>query len=543
MQKIKISSLIFLFWITFLSLPTFATDQKDRRVVDSCRVLSSHFKVLIQNGNLIEGIKTPEEASYFIDDWELKASSTSYFVDYEENSKVLTLVKWPKDPQWSTVDFNSAKVIWKIKLPKDFQNVQVRFFKESTIIIFAEHYDADWKIETVALFYDLSDDKLTASYYFANTWKLVKLHVQNGKLYLVTNSELSKTMAENFIKKDWDLPSIFPKFSEGLKLGLITNEKTSVCKNYKYLYKPSDQMPSFWNIVVINLNNLKNTKEFLYYIGTLSQFQFAEKSMYLSIEWDNWTTIVQKFWLDPKINAHSSYILSWELLNNWILTYELKSAFITVQSSWKLNVYTLTTMNENFEVEEELEIYSWTEDFDVVEYQWTTVFLKNKEKAIAVAERWEGWSLKHEPLELPIKNHHYFLISWSPMVLLDWEQRNNKIYFSLLEKDKPQWVFRNLYTSAYANPWTLWNNFSWNQETQTLIFSATMESEEWPSTLIKAIQVPSNWRIKEIMARTYNNPTFRVIDKFQEFSYVITEDLFDMFIPSNPMAMRVLPRW
>jgi hypothetical protein len=35
------------------------------------------------------------------------------------------------------------------------------------------------------------------------------------------------------------------------------------------------------------------------------------------------------------------------------------------------------------------------------------------------------------------------------LVLLSVEERNNKLYFSLMEKDIPQEEFRNLYTASY----------------------------------------------------------------------------------------------
>jgi hypothetical protein len=37
------------------------------------------------------------------------------------------------------------------------------------MIVVAEHYDSDSRWETVAMFYDLAEDKLTATNYFANT--------------------------------------------------------------------------------------------------------------------------------------------------------------------------------------------------------------------------------------------------------------------------------------------------------------------------------------------------------------------------------------
>ena len=479
----------------------------------------------------------------FIDDWEIKSTSRTYFYDYQLSTNTLTLVKGPKDPLWNTVNFDASKIIWTIKLPKDFRNVNVLFYKEETMIVVAEHYDSDSRWETVAMFYDLAEDKLTATNYFANTWKIIKIHIENWKLYIVTNSELTKSKAQNFIKKDWDLPTIFPKFSEGLKYWLITNEKYSVCKNYKYLYKPSNQMPTFWNILVFNLNNINNTKDFLYYIWTLWQFAFSEKSMYLTIPSDNDTTIIQKFWLDPKLNVQSSYILSWTVLNGWVITNELKSAFVSVQTSWKLKVYTLNRFDENFNLIDSTDIYSWMDEtFDWVEYRWTTIFLKNDEKAIAVAEWNRDDFFTHTPLSLEIGSKKYFMVSWDPLVLLSVEERNNKLYFSLMEKDIPQEEFRNLYTASYKAEWKFLWNFAWNRDSQTLAFSANLQTPEQEFNWIRVLRIPSSWKLKEVMSRRYNEPSFLLLENYQEFVASVTNTLVDVFIPENAMLMKVLSK-
>ena len=543
MLKRKLLFTIFLLWLaTFQAVS--ANNQKDWTNVESCRVLSSHLKTLIANNDLNENLPELIEEEYFIDDWELKASSSTYFVDYQKSTNVVTVIKGPRDPQGGSVDFNASTKIGSIKLPKDFTNVQIRFFKEETMLLFAEHYDSNSRVESVILFYDLADDKLTASHYYANTWRLVKINIQNGKLYMITNAELTKNMIQRFIKKDGDLPSIFPKFSEGLKYGLITNEKTSVCKNYKYLYKPSDQMPSFRNIMVLNLNNLNNTKEFMYYIGTLSQFKFSEKSMYLSIKWDNDTTIVQKFWLEPKLNMQSSEILSWTLLDWGILIDGLKSAFVTVQSSWKLRVYTLTSFNSNFKIEESVELYSWSDRaYNAVEYGGTTVFLKDQDTAIAVDEWTKDWNYPSAPIELPLDGHKYFMVSWDPLILLQTEEKNNKIYFTLIEKNNPQKAFRNLYKASYISEWRFLGNFSWDIEKQTLAFTTKLTSVDGDDFQgIRIIQIPNNGKIKEIMARKYEDVSFSELETFKEFTYAITNKLIDIFIPTSSSLLKVMAK-
>ena len=536
---IVLISLIFALSISF----TFAAEQKDWRNVESCRVLSSHLKWMVWNEEVQEKNVIVVKDNPFIDDWEIKSTSRTYFYDYQLSTNSLTLIKGPKDPLWNTVNFDASKIIWTIKLPKDFRNVNVLFYKEETMIVVAEHYDSDSRWETVAMFYDLAEDKLTATNYFANTWKIIKIHIENWKLYIVTNSELTKSKAQNFIKKDWDLPTIFPKFSEGLKYWLITNEKYSVCKNYKYLYKPSNQMPTFWNILVFNLNNINNTKDFLYYIWTLWQFAFSEKSMYLTIPSDNDTTIIQKFWLDPKLNVQSSYILSWTVLNGWIITNELKSAFVSVQTSWKLKVYTLNRFDENFDLIDSTDIYSWMDEiFDWVEYRGTTIFLKNDEKAIAVAEWNRDDFFAHTPLSLEIGSKKYFMVSWDPLVLLSVEERNNKLYFSLMEKDIPQEEFRNLYTASYKAEWKFLWNFAWNRDSQTLAFSANLQDSEQEFSWIRVLRIPSSWKLKEVMSRRYNEPSFLLLENYQEFVASVTNTLVDVFIPENAMLMKVLSK-
>jgi hypothetical protein len=38
-----------------------------------------------------------------------------------------------------------------------FKNIRTRIYDDKYLIIFAEHNDADKRVETIALFYDISD--------------------------------------------------------------------------------------------------------------------------------------------------------------------------------------------------------------------------------------------------------------------------------------------------------------------------------------------------------------------------------------------------
>ena len=60
---------------------------------------------LLQDSSLTEIQAVPIDESTYIDDWVIEDYSSSYFVDYNWKERLITVLLWPKDPKWSSVDF------------------------------------------------------------------------------------------------------------------------------------------------------------------------------------------------------------------------------------------------------------------------------------------------------------------------------------------------------------------------------------------------------------------------------------------------------
>ena len=524
-----------------LPLCSNATEQINRTPVVNCLSLSKDLDKILQNTGLVEYEAVPIDESKVIDEWIIDDYSSSYFVDYNEELRSITLLLWPKDPKWSTLDFKLAKKIWIIKLQATFKNVLTRIYDNKYLIIFWEHNDLDKRTETIVLFYEFSDWKIRPVSYFTHTWKLIKVYEQAGKLYVITNSSLDKSVVQNFIKKDGNLPSMFPKYTEWVKYWVDPKETSSVCRNYNYLWMPSDQLPSFWSIVVTNLNNLKMAKEFVYMLWTISQIEFSEKSLYMTVSWDGETTIVHKFWIDPKINPQQSIKIDWAVLWWGALVRDMKTAFITKKSSWKIYQYSLVPFNEKFLPGEAKALYTSDDNFTDVEYHATTIILKNREKLVAVAELADNWIYSHATMELPLNDHNYFMFWSSPLTILDVWNENSELSFSLLEKDKPQWKFKKLTNAKYAWDWKVMWPISWNSRTRTLVVPSKISwasSFEW----LKILQLSSKWSISEVMSRSYGSAIVDVVKQLQDYSYAITDKFVDIFLPNNSISKKVFSR-
>jgi len=537
----------FLIWFLALGLlfplSSNATGQQiDWLPVSNCMSIASNLNSLLQNPTVVETSAVPFDETTVIDDWGVQDYSSSYFVDYNWKERLITLVMWPKDPKGSTVDFKYSKKIWKIKLPVGFDNIRTRVYDNKYLVIFAEHFDYNRRTETIGIFYEISDWKISPYYYFTHTWKIIKIHEQDGKLYVITNAPLDKSTAQSFIKKDGNLPSIFPVFSEWIKFWYEPQEKTSVCRDYRYLQMPSNQMPSFWSVIVLNMNNLKISKDILYLLWTVSEFEFTEKSMYTAVPWDWNTTIVQKFWLDPKINLQKSVQLDVPVVWGWIYAKDMRLAYVVKRNSWKINQYILLPFDSSFAPWAEKPLYTSEEDFTNVEFHSDSVILKNKEKLVKV---WElsNWGITtHAWVEFPLKWHKYFMFWSSPFSIIDLSTDNSEIGFSLVAIDKTQWKTALLSKAKYSWKWELIGQPSWNLKTRTMLLPLKMSWDiqfEW----IRALQLSNKWAISEVMARSYWDTTMvEKLIQLQDFSYAITNKLVDVFLPNNTISKKVFSR-
>lgn len=202
------------------------------------------------------------------------------------------------------------------------------------LILSANRFPKGEHPETVVLFYEIKNDKLSPIHFFRQSGKKIKRELINEKLYLITETPFSKAQAQSLIKKDGDLPSIFPKTSEGLSYGLkFSDEKQARCQDFKYLFSPQAKMPQMWSIVVSDLNNLQAAKERFYLLGNFTNFQFSKDFLYASSERGSGQSLAQRFALEPKINYQKAELLHGKSLQNSILTEKTKSAFITERKS------------------------------------------------------------------------------------------------------------------------------------------------------------------------------------------------------------------
>jgi hypothetical protein len=220
---------------------------------------------------------------------------------------------------------------------------------------------------------------------------------------------------------------------------------------------------------------------------------------------------------------------------------DMKTAFITKMSSWKINQYSLVPFNENFLPWEWKILYTSEDNFSDVEQHWTSIVLKNRDKIVTVAELADSGLFTHKPMELPLKEHKYCLFWSSPLTILDVSNENSEISFSLYEKDKPQWKFRRLTNAKYSWEWRVTWPISWNAKTRTLMVPVKIS---WSSTFewLKILQLSSKWAISELMSRSYWSSTVEVVKQLQDFSYAITDTLVDIFLSNNSISKKVFSR-
>lgn len=261
-------------------------ENHNRKPISSCLDLSNQLKTLISQPNIEENfVKKNEIRLPLVDSGVHTASSETFFTLHNQNNHSITLIKGPKDAKNSLIDFKKVKTIAKIQLPSSFEEIEILFFRDELLILSAVQYDQNQSPETFVLFYEIKGDKLSPVHYFKQGGKKITREVINDKLYLITETPFSKTQAEAFIKKDGNLPALFPKLSEGISLGLKpSSEKTAKCQDFSYLFTPQ-QMPRIRSILATDLNTLHSAKEQLFLLGNFEQFRFTKDFLYAVSNW------------------------------------------------------------------------------------------------------------------------------------------------------------------------------------------------------------------------------------------------------------------
>lgn len=522
------------------------SSQQDRKEVKSCIDLSNQLKKLISNPHFDSTITNfPKNKNPLIDQGQPIFSSSTFFTDYDEKKQHLTIIKGPKDTKNSLIDFNKAKKIAKFQLPNDFQELEILFFKEEMLILSANHFPKGGNPETIVLFYEIKNDKLSPIHFFRQSGKKIKREIINEKLYLITETPFNKAQVESLIKKDGDLPSLFPKTSEGLSYGLkLSDEHQAKCQDFKYLFWPQARIPQMWSIIVSDLNNLEAAKERFYLLGNFTNFQFSKDFLYTSSK--RWTeqSLAQRFSLEPKINYQKSELLSGTTLQNSILTEKTKSAFITERKSWKLKFYLLTPFDERFIAQKKVELFSGNESYSSAQLLGNHLFLNNQQQFALLAEQLENRNFQpKEPIIVTTKEQYYFLKS-DPLSLIELKNDGDQIFLSYKQQNfqKRQFIEKDR-TSMIKSK--LIGTPSRNNQQRLLILPLQSQQNGKKTQELRTFKLSDEEKIIPQFRRKYHDKTwsFEKIIQLPNFSYALSTELIDLFLTDKPQNMKLLKRF
>ena len=234
--------------------------ETDRKPAKSCIDLSNQFEKLVKNGTpLPSPLYTESHQESIIDLGTEKSESNTFLTTFDEKTQILTVIQWPKSFNSPLVDLTKVKKIARITIPQDFKALQINRYN-NTLILSANHEGKSWKSETVVLFYEILDNKITPVHYFVQSGKRVYLWVQNEKLYLITNENTTSEQIATFIKQRQAGKNFFPTLNEGVGYGLgSTKQKAVSCQDLQTLFTPQE-LPQFRTMISGVLKNLKATK-------------------------------------------------------------------------------------------------------------------------------------------------------------------------------------------------------------------------------------------------------------------------------------------
>lgn len=484
--------------------------------------------------------KNQVEAPIYIEN--VTSTSDTFFTDYNTTTKEITLIKGPKNPNSNLIDMSKIKKIALLKLPHSFEDVNVHFFKESVMIISATQ-NKNQKAESILLFYQISNDKISPLHSIKITGKLEKLQIQNEKLYLISSAPLSPESTKKLIQKRWDIPEIFPKISEGLAYSLpATQEDYATCRDLKIFSNP-EIMPSFWTFFVVDLKNIQNAKDRLTLFGNFDDFYFSPDFLYTISYREGKKTLIQKFWLEPKINHQTSVILEWELVDNWFIDEKTNPIALTTRSSWKFTSISAEYLDKNLQKTTNTELFSGGESFNQAIFVKNLLFLKGNEKErTLIAKRNPDSTFSRIPPFTITNWEQLFTLGEKDSSFLKLIETWDKVRFSFFDPDKNQ-NERNRSFSYAGTSQLLWTPF-WNQSLQILFLPIKITNETSNFLGIKALKIDQSGSIKELFWRKYPDSwsTFLNMNILPNFSYIITNDLIDIFIINTPRIMSILKK-
>lgn len=535
MQK-KLFSLWVLLLI-FCTFPLFAQSWKkyDWQEISSCIDFNKQLKQLLKNKNLKEeNYKVQNYQQSFFDLGKDTATSTAFFTIYDEKTHTLILVQGPKNTETALVSFEYVKKIAKFRLPKSFSQVATQFFWEQFLIITAVN-QYDEKKESLVLIYEITHGKVKPVHAFSQTGELVKTQLQNNKLYIVTVDDIAKTTIENIVKHKIPETTIFPLLNQGLAYGLpMTGAKTGMCRGLKYFF--DDKLPKVWSFLVIDLNNPLQEKEYYPLFWNFEEFVFSDDFLYTSQTTNDQWTLIQRFLLEPKINYQKSIILSGNLLSNGLIPRGTKSSIITTLFSGKFGKYLVSNFDSHFVEVGTKEILSRNKTFNSVEVLGNQLFLASEDEVLLALQELGKWS-KIPTRTLSLPKAQRFVFEETPLSFLELLQTNGKISFSFFSEQ--DWSLKQGKNFSYSQRGSLIWAPLWNREKGILLLTL----KKWSSLFLRWLTIDGKkQRIKEIFARKYKIPSNwkLTIENFSDFTYVVGDNLIDVFMPKQPKNMKIL---
>lgn len=84
--------------------------------------------------------------------------------------------------------------------------------------------------------------------------------------------------------------------------------KTLSCQDLE-IRLSKGQLPSFWNILVLDLNNLQAPKQRASFLGNFEEFFFSKDLIYATTKEEN-QTLIQRFGLEPRLHYQKTELLS-----------------------------------------------------------------------------------------------------------------------------------------------------------------------------------------------------------------------------------------
>ena len=291
-------------------------------------------------------------------------------------------------------------------------------------------------------------------------------------------------------------------------------------------------------MISVDPKNLKATKERHTFLGSFNQFIFSKNHLYAATTTPSQETRLQIFWLEPKINYQRSILLSGEIIDHAFFSNQNKVGITTKRSSGKFHNYLVSELNGQTSKLQQQEIWSWTTEYSHGTLLWETLLLETKNKD------WMLITLNGETAPIPLsrkKEEQLFLLDETPLSLLKIREEKGKVFFSFLSLS---WTLIENSPTSYPGTSKLLGTPIRNQAQNLLLLPINIEKDGKSFQGIKGIQ-PSSKAVKENFSRKYKSNTELTFDTggiLPDFSFIISNNLIDLFVQQSPEKMKILKR-